>query len=971
MSNTKITQHVIADDAITTSMITDANITPAKLHGTLDLSSKTLTIPAVAIPSASTATTQSASDNSTKVATTAYVETAISNLVDSSPSSLNTLNELAAALNDDASFSSTVTASIATKLPLAGGTMTGDLVLGDNVKLEVGSASGGDLQIYHDGSNSFIQDAGTGQIRILGDDVRIYNAAGNKIGAQFIQDGEARLKHNNTTMLATKDYGVDAQGTGALKIPVGTTGQRPTAATGQMRWNTTDGALEVYNGSAWTAVGTGSSNKVLDTFTGDNSTTDFTLSVTPANEDALIVFIDGVYQEKGDYTLTNAVLALDTAPASGEKIAVHITTASVHDGTSAVNQQFTATAGQTAFTLSADPKSENNTQVYINGVYQQKSDYTVSGTTLTFDTGLTVGDVVEVNSFTVTTLGNTDTVSEGTTNLYHTTARARSAISVSGNALSYNSSTGVITSAYEESPTFTGTVTSAGLAVDTDTLIVDASNNRVGIGTTSPNQSLELKTTSGTTGLRIHADHTSAPRTALEFMRGTTDTFGGDAYTDWKIGHVGNDQADFAIISSDTTRGTNERVTIDYVTGNVGIGINGPLDALHVLSPVSTAYRGNLLLNDNTSMAAGVGGQINFGGKFTSSGTYTEWAGIQGAKENATDNNFGGQLEFRTRANTAALETKMTIASSGDITMSSTGSLKIPAGTTAQRPTGVVGMIRYNTTLSVLEEYDGSNWKAFSSSFTATGGTISSSGGYTYHTFTSSGTFSVTSGAKSISYLIVAGGGGGGYNAGAGGGAGGYRTGTATVDAGTGGYTITIGAGGAGSTSEDGAADSGSNSSAFGITSTGGGGGTTSAGNGANGGSGGGGAASGTGGSGTSGQGNDGGDGNGNDGASRSGAGGGGAGAVGQDTPANNQGGSGGAGSQWSNGTTYAGGGGGSPHGGSGGSGGSGGGGAGGTGGSSDGTAGTANTGGGGGSGGGYNYDGANGGSGIVIIRYS
>ena len=59
-------------------------------------------------------------------------------------------------------------------------------------------------------------------------------------------------------------------------------------------------------------------------------------------------------------------------------------------------------------------------------------------------------------------LGNTDTVSEGTSNLYHTDARARGAISVSGNALSYNSSTGVITSAYEESPSFTGTVSVAG-----------------------------------------------------------------------------------------------------------------------------------------------------------------------------------------------------------------------------------------------------------------------------------------------------------------------------------------------------------------------------------------------------------------------------------------------------------------------------------------------------------------------------
>ena len=42
---------------------------------------------------ATVATTQSASDNSTNVATTAYVTTAISNLVDSSPSTLNTLNE--------------------------------------------------------------------------------------------------------------------------------------------------------------------------------------------------------------------------------------------------------------------------------------------------------------------------------------------------------------------------------------------------------------------------------------------------------------------------------------------------------------------------------------------------------------------------------------------------------------------------------------------------------------------------------------------------------------------------------------------------------------------------------------------------------------------------------------------------------------------------------------------------------------
>ena len=59
--------------------------------------------------------------------TQADIDTSVSALVDSSPATLNTLNELAAALGDDANFSTTVTNSIATKLPLAGGTMTSTL----------------------------------------------------------------------------------------------------------------------------------------------------------------------------------------------------------------------------------------------------------------------------------------------------------------------------------------------------------------------------------------------------------------------------------------------------------------------------------------------------------------------------------------------------------------------------------------------------------------------------------------------------------------------------------------------------------------------------------------------------------------------------------------------------------------------------------------------------------------------------
>ena len=60
---------------------------------------------------------------------TGYTDTAVSNIVNSAPGTLDTLNELAAALGDDANFSTTVTNSIATKLPKAGGTMTGNLTV--------------------------------------------------------------------------------------------------------------------------------------------------------------------------------------------------------------------------------------------------------------------------------------------------------------------------------------------------------------------------------------------------------------------------------------------------------------------------------------------------------------------------------------------------------------------------------------------------------------------------------------------------------------------------------------------------------------------------------------------------------------------------------------------------------------------------------------------------------------------------
>jgi hypothetical protein len=79
-----------------------------------------------------TAPTAAANTNTTQVATTAYVQTELADLIGGAPGALDTLNELATALANDASYSTTITTALATKLPLAGGTMTGSIAMGTN-----------------------------------------------------------------------------------------------------------------------------------------------------------------------------------------------------------------------------------------------------------------------------------------------------------------------------------------------------------------------------------------------------------------------------------------------------------------------------------------------------------------------------------------------------------------------------------------------------------------------------------------------------------------------------------------------------------------------------------------------------------------------------------------------------------------------------------------------------------------------
>ena len=118
----------------------------------------------------------------------------------------------------DAILTSTTTTAGAA-LSKAGGTMTGDLILPDNVKLEIGSLSGGDLQIYHDSSAgaSYIKDVGTGSLQIAGSSqVNILNGADSEYCAKFITDGAVELYHNNVKKLETTAAGITVTGGATL-----------------------------------------------------------------------------------------------------------------------------------------------------------------------------------------------------------------------------------------------------------------------------------------------------------------------------------------------------------------------------------------------------------------------------------------------------------------------------------------------------------------------------------------------------------------------------------------------------------------------------------------------------------------------------------------------------------------------------------------------------------------------------------
>ena len=148
---------------------------------------------------------------------------------------------------------------------------------------------------------------------------------------------------------------------------------------------------------------------VTDTFSGNSSTTAFTMSVAPANTSSVLVVISGVLQDPSTYSVSGTTLTFSAAPPTGTGTistrylgipASGVTTTAYRTVT-----EFTATAGQTTFTPPS--YTVGFIQVYRNGVLLGSADYTASnGTTVVLAVGATSGDLVTTISFLVSSVLN-------------------------------------------------------------------------------------------------------------------------------------------------------------------------------------------------------------------------------------------------------------------------------------------------------------------------------------------------------------------------------------------------------------------------------------------------------------------------------------------------------------------------------------------------------------------------------------
>ena len=291
-----------------------------------------------------------------------YVDTQVANLVDSAPGTLDTLNELAAALGDDPNFSTTITTSIATKLPLAGGTMTGAIAMGTNKITGLGDPTAAqDAATQNYVTTNFLDLSGgtmTGAI----------DMGSSKVTTTYVPTNGPDLT-NKTYVDSILSSATDAATSAAAAATSATN-----AATSET--NAANSATAAASSATSAAA---SYDDFDDRYLGAKSSA----PTTDNDGDALI--IGALY-----FNTTTAIMYVYSASgwvAAGSSV----------NGTSD-RVTYTATGGQTTFAATYDV---GYVDTYLNGIkLLAGTDFTAtSGTAITLTVGATAGDIVDIVAY--------------------------------------------------------------------------------------------------------------------------------------------------------------------------------------------------------------------------------------------------------------------------------------------------------------------------------------------------------------------------------------------------------------------------------------------------------------------------------------------------------------------------------------------------------------------------------------------
>ena len=217
---------------------------------------------------------------------------------------------------------------------------------------DAGNAASGGSQVFAAGSGAndeWFFDYQSGVLHFIGTNLpngvnfsgkSVYISGARYIGTLGLQNissstGNTEFSGNQINNIVTNaDMSFGTQGTGqyvfssntGVVLPTGTNLERPTAQEGIIRFNTDTGKYEVsQDGSTYTNLRTDADASVVtkDIFAGDGSTTSFTMTVTPTDENNIVVYIDGVMQEPdNNYSISGTTIDFGEAAHIGARISV-------------------------------------------------------------------------------------------------------------------------------------------------------------------------------------------------------------------------------------------------------------------------------------------------------------------------------------------------------------------------------------------------------------------------------------------------------------------------------------------------------------------------------------------------------------------------------------------------------------------------------------------------------------------------